>query len=70
MFANLPPGQKSVNGGLEKLRFALEELGADGNPIIISYGEGSEAKYLGLDLFASIGQAFHNRKAIIFLHGD
>lgn len=69
-FATLPLGHESMDVVLDELRFALDELKADGVAIVSSYGEGPEAKYLGHDDYAPLWQALHDRKAIVFLHGD
>ncbi|KAJ5633192.1 hypothetical protein N7490_009531 [Penicillium lividum] len=68
-FATLPLGHASMDVVLEELRFALDELKADGIAMVSSYGQGSEAKYVGHDDFAPLWEALHNRKAIVFLHG-
>ena len=69
-FATLPLGHASMDVVLDELRFALDELKADGITIVSSYGDGLEAKYVGHDDYAPLWQALHDRKAIVFLHGD
>ena len=69
-FATLPLGYASMDAVLEELRFALDELKANGIGIVSSYGQGSDAKYLGHDDYAPLWQACHDRKVIVFLHGE
>lgn len=69
-FATLPLGHAPMDVVLEELRFALDELKADGIAMVSSYGQGPEAKYLGHDDYAPLRKELHNRKAIVFVHGD
>ncbi|KAJ5927923.1 hypothetical protein N7466_006879 [Penicillium verhagenii] len=69
-FATLPLGNASMDVILEELRFALDDLKADGIAMVSSYGVGPDAKYVGHDDFEPLWQALHERKAIVFLHGD
>lgn len=69
-FATLPLGFEPMDVVLKELWFALDDLKADGVGIVSSYGAGADAKYLGHDDYAPLWQELHDRKAIVFVHGD
>ncbi|UZJ56259.1 hypothetical protein CBS101457_005579 [Exobasidium rhododendri] len=69
-FATLPLGVESMEAVLEEIRFAFDDLKADGIAIVSSYGTGADAKYMGHDDFDPMWKELNKRKAIVFLHGD
>ncbi|KAJ3924090.1 hypothetical protein F5877DRAFT_87169 [Lentinula edodes] len=68
-FATMPFLQ-DVQGALIEIKYALDVLQADGVAISSSYGEGSEAKYIGDKLYEPFWAELHSRKAVVFLHGN
>ncbi|CAA7259833.1 unnamed protein product [Cyclocybe aegerita] len=68
-FATLP-FLDDVEGCLEELAYALDELGASGVSVSSCYGEGASAKYVGDELYIPIWAELHKRKAVVFLHGS
>ncbi|KAJ3802832.1 hypothetical protein GGU11DRAFT_752622 [Lentinula aff. detonsa] len=68
-FATMPFLQ-DVEGALAEIAYALDILKADGIAISSSYGEGSEAKYVGHKIYEPIWAELNSRKAVVFLHGN
>jgi len=60
---------RDVKGALELIPYVFDELGAVGVAVSSSYGEGSEAKYIGDDEYDPIWSALDARGAIVFIHG-
>ncbi|PFH52794.1 hypothetical protein AMATHDRAFT_79490 [Amanita thiersii Skay4041] len=67
-FATLPFLQ-DIDGALKEIDYALGVLHADGISLASSYGRGSEAKYLGHDIYEPIWAELHRRNAVVFVHG-
>ena len=61
-FASLP--LPDVEGGLQELAHALDELGSDG--VIVESNSGGV--YLGDSRYAPIWQELHRRRAVVFVH--
>lgn len=68
-FASLP-FLDDVEGCLNEIQFALDDLHADGISLASSYGEGSSAKYIGDALYEPIWRELDARGAVVFLHGS
>ncbi|KAJ3970005.1 hypothetical protein EV361DRAFT_849241 [Lentinula raphanica] len=68
-FATMP-FLHDIEGALKEIAYALDVLKADGIAISSSYGEGSDAKYVGHKMFEPIWAELHLRKAVVFLHGN
>ncbi|EIM88074.1 amidohydrolase 2 [Stereum hirsutum FP-91666 SS1] len=54
---------------LEMIKYSMDELGAVGIAVASCYGNGSDAKYIGDDIFDPIWEDLNRRSAIVFLHG-
>ncbi|KAF8621605.1 hypothetical protein AX15_007625 [Amanita polypyramis BW_CC] len=67
-FATLPCFH-DVEGALDEIAYALDVLHADGIAIASSYGIGSEARYIGDDLYEPIWSELDKRAAVVFVHG-
>lgn len=67
-FATLPFFD-DVEGCLEEIQFAFDQLHADGISLASSYGLGAVAKYVGDDSYESIWRELGKRNAVVFLHG-
>ncbi|KAF6762295.1 amidohydrolase 2 [Ephemerocybe angulata] len=67
-FATLPFFD-DVEGCLEEIQFAFDQLHADGISLASSYGLGAVAKYVGDDSYESIWRELDKRNAVVFLHG-
>ncbi|KAJ7754235.1 hypothetical protein DFH07DRAFT_503553 [Mycena maculata] len=67
-FATLP-FLDDVEGALAEITYALDELHADGIALSSSYGEGSNAMYIGDDRYDPIWRALNARGTTVFLHG-
>jgi len=65
-FATLP-SLTDKEGALKELKYAMENLKADGVTLFTRYGEG-EHKYLGHPDFKFIWQELDKRKAVVFVH--
>ncbi|PIL37116.1 hypothetical protein GSI_00808 [Ganoderma sinense ZZ0214-1] len=63
------PNLFDIQGGLDEIKFALDELEACGVVLSSSYGEGPEARYIGDDAFDPIWEELDRRAAVVFLHG-
>ncbi|KAL0576919.1 hypothetical protein V5O48_005065 [Marasmius crinis-equi] len=63
------PFLDDVEGVLKEIRYALDELGAQGISLASSYGDGPAAKYIGDDTYDQVWAELDRRKAIVFLHG-
>ncbi len=61
-FASLP--LPFVQGALEELRYALDELKLDGVVLLSNY----EGKYLGDKTFEDVFKELNKRKAVVFIH--
>ncbi|KAI0053582.1 amidohydrolase 2 [Auriscalpium vulgare] len=61
---------RDVEGALEMIPYAMEELNAVGIAIASSYGQGADAKYVGDNAFDPIWEELDKRRAIVFLHGS
>ncbi|RPD75837.1 2-amino-3-carboxymuconate-6-semialdehyde decarboxylase [Lentinus tigrinus ALCF2SS1-7] len=64
-FAALP-SLLDTSAALEELRYALDELGADGVTLFTRYGRGNQ--YLGDPAFAPIWAELDARAAVVFVH--
>ncbi|KAH9062685.1 amidohydrolase 2 [Lactarius vividus] len=60
---------RDVKGALELIPYVFDELGAVGVAVSSSYGDGSEAKYIGDDEYDPIWSALDARGAVVFIHG-
>ena len=58
------PSLTDVEGAIEALKYALDELKADGITLFTSY----DGKYLGHEDFEPIWAELNKRKAVIFIH--
>ncbi|VVN29334.1 hypothetical protein PS673_04728 [Pseudomonas fluorescens] len=69
MFATIPlrgddHAAKSIDASIEEVRFALDELDADGICLLSNY----HGKYLGDALFAPLHEYLEHRGAVVFVH--
>ena len=53
---------------LKEIKYALEDLGADGIALGTSYHKHGQLRYLGDPLFVPIWDALSARKAVVFIH--
>lgn len=51
---------------MEEIRYALDELNADGVTLFTRYGEGHQ--YLGDEAFKPVMEELHRRKSVVFIH--
>jgi predicted TIM-barrel fold metal-dependent hydrolase len=63
------PFLDDIQGCLAEIAYAFDTLGADGVSMTSSYGVGSDAKYVGDDLYDPIWAELDRRQAVVFLHG-
>ncbi|KAM6495815.1 hypothetical protein JOM56_008521 [Amanita muscaria] len=68
LFATLPP-LHDVEGALEEITYAFNELHVDGIALASSYGSGSDAKFIGDTLFEPIWAELNKHAAVVFVHG-
>jgi 6-methylsalicylate decarboxylase len=68
-FANLPV-PSDTDAALDEMRFALDELDADGVNLTSSYGVGASARYVADDAFDPIWEELDRRGTLVFVHGD
>lgn len=68
-FAHLPT-PTDVDGALDELTHALDELDADGVTLTNVYGTGEEARSLGDDVFEPLWAELDRRGTLVFLHGE
>jgi 6-methylsalicylate decarboxylase len=68
-FANIPI-PTDTEAALDELRFALDELGADGLNLTSSYGAGDAAVYVADDALDPIWEELDRRSSVVFIHGD
>ncbi|KZT20378.1 amidohydrolase 2 [Neolentinus lepideus HHB14362 ss-1] len=63
------PDLRDVEGVLDEIVYAIDNLGADGVALSSSYGEGDDRVYCGDDRIESIWTELDRRRAVVFLHG-
>ncbi|KAL4076053.1 hypothetical protein J3A83DRAFT_4357175 [Scleroderma citrinum] len=63
------PTSDDIQGVLEEIAFALDELHADGFALLSSYGQGSTARYIVNDHYDPIWKELDRRHAVVLLHG-
>ncbi|MDT8914439.1 amidohydrolase family protein [Amycolatopsis sp. PS_44_ISF1] len=68
-FAHLPC-PTDVDAALAELRYALDELGADGVTLTNVYGTGEDALSIGDEVFEPLWAELDRRRALVFLHGE
>ncbi|KAH9943473.1 uncharacterized protein BXZ73DRAFT_87792 [Epithele typhae] len=68
-FFAVMPNLFDAQGGVEEIRYALDELKAVGVSLPSSYGEGADARYIADDQFDPVWEELHERSAVVFLHG-
>ncbi|WP_328609310.1 amidohydrolase [Amycolatopsis sp. NBC_00345] len=68
-FAHLP-APTDVDGALDEMAYALDELGADGVTLTNVYGTGADARSLGDDVFEPLWAELDRRGTLVFLHGE
>ncbi|MFC7655479.1 amidohydrolase family protein [Pseudonocardia benzenivorans] len=68
-FAHLPT-RLDVDSAMEEVRYACDELGADGVILASVYGRGESAHSLGDPLFEPLWAELDRRKALVFVHGE
>lgn len=64
-FASLP-SLLDTEGCLEEIRYALDEIHADGVTLFTRYGDGHQ--YLGDEAFKPVMEELHRRKVVAFIH--
>lgn len=67
-FATLPD-LRDVEGALDEINYAMDDLGADGIALSSSYGDSDNRVYCGDDSLDPIWHELDRRKAVVFLHG-
>ncbi|CAK5275520.1 unnamed protein product [Mycena citricolor] len=67
-FATLPY-LYDIQGTLDEIAYAMDELKADGVALPSACGIGDDAKYIGHELFEPILHELNRRSAVVFLHG-
>ncbi len=61
-FATVP--LPDIDGALEEIRYAFDEIKADGVVILSNY----EGEYLGAEQFRPVWEVLNRRKAVVFIH--
>ncbi|KAF5344119.1 hypothetical protein D9758_008872 [Tetrapyrgos nigripes] len=68
-FASLPV-LDDVEGGLAEIAYALDTLGAQGIAMPSSSGVGSDAKYIGHEIYDAIWAELDKRGTVVHVHGS
>ncbi|TFK55950.1 amidohydrolase 2 [Heliocybe sulcata] len=64
------PDLRDVEGALDEITYALDDLGADGIALSSSYGETEDRAYCGDDRAEPVWAELDRRKTLVFLHGS